>query len=244
MKGKVVVVGLGPGDERLRTPAATAALEGADLFVGYKGYLDQLSDFRPSVPRVSTGMTGEVARCQEAVKRASEGANVALVCSGDAGIYGMASLVCQLAHPLGVEVTIEPGVTAATAAAALMGAPLGHDLAFISLSDRLTPWDLILKRLRLAAEADLCLCLYNPVSHGRPEHLKNACTTLMEVIPPTRPCGWARQVGREGQEVHLCTLEELAQSKLDMFCLCIIGNSMTQQLGSWLVTPRGYKGVE
>lgn len=244
MTGNVTVVGLGPGGASWRTPAATQVLESADLIVGYSGYMELICDVAPATPRLSTGMTGEVDRCTEAVRAAAEGKRVAVICSGDGGIYAMAGLVCQLAAPLGVPVHVEPGVTAAFAAAALMGAPLGHDLAFISLSDRLTPWALITRRLELAAQADLCLCLYNPVSKGRPDHLSKACQTLMTFIEPSRPCGWARQVARPGQAWGLCRLDELGTLELDMFSLCIVGNSCTRVIDGRLVTPRGYRGVE
>lgn len=228
----------------MRTPAARDHLMNCDVIVGYKGYLDYVNDVAPSTPRLSTGMTGEVERCRKAVELACEGKFVAVICSGDPGIYGMAGLVLQLAEGTGVDVEVEPGVTAATSAAALLGAPLGHDLALVSLSDRLTPWDVIERRLDAVALGDFCLCLYNPVSRGRPDHLRRACERLMTHLPGSRPAGWARQVGRADQACKICTLAELPNEPLDMFTTCIVGNSATRVIDGRLVTPRGYRGVE
>ena len=179
-----------------------------------------------------------------ALSEANKGKKVAVVCSGDSGIYGMAGLVLELrgenAEP---EIEIVPGLTAAASGAALLGAPLTHDFAVISLSDRLTEWELIEKRLQKAAEADLSIVLYNPASHGRPDHLKRACGILMGTLPEDRPCAVARNIGREGEERFFMTLSELRDFPADMFCTVFIGNSHTEMINGNMVTPRGYREV-
>ena len=198
---QLTVVGLGPGGPQGLTAQAQEALGEADLICGYTGYIDLIREYYPDKELLSTPMTQEIARCRAALEAAGQGRRVAMVCSGDPGVYGMASPILELAEEFPqVEVEILPGVTAATSGAALLGAPLTHDFAVISLSDRLTPWELILKRLRLAAQGDFVLCLYNPVSKSRPDHLKIACDALLEVLPGDRLCGWARNIGRAGEE--------------------------------------------
>ncbi|MBQ1403992.1 MAG: precorrin-3B C(17)-methyltransferase, partial [Lachnospiraceae bacterium] len=178
---------------------------------------------------------------------ADEGHTVSLICSGDPGVYGMAGLVLDMAEEFPeVEIEVISGVTAAMSGAALLGAPLIHDFAVISLSDRLTPWDKIEKRLRAAADADLCIVLYNPSSRGRKEHLHRAAKILLESLPPYQVCGIADRIGREGQRTRVMTLEELTEAETDMFSTVFIGNSSTKRVGDKIVTPRGYhteKGV-
>ena len=176
-----------------------------------------------------------------ALQEADEGHTVSLICSGDPGVYGMAGLVLEMAEEFPeVEVRVISGVSAAMSGAALLGAPLIHDFAVISLSDRLTPWDKIEKRLRAAAEADLCIVLYNPSSRGRKEHLHKAAQLLMEILPPYQVCGIADRIGREGQGTRVMTLKELAEAETDMFSTVFIGNSSTKRVGDKIVTPRGY----
>ena len=179
-----------------------------------------------------------------ALELAQEGKRVALVCSGDSGIYGMAALVYELrGESTQPEITVVPGLTAACSGAAVLGAPLTHDFAVISLSDRLTPWKKIEKRLLCAAEADLAIAIYNPASHGRPDHLKRACEILLRVLPEDRLCGVVRNIGREGQSRRVLTLGALKMAEIDMFCTVFIGNAATKLVAGELVTPRGYRDV-
>lgn len=242
MKGKLTVIGLGPGGPQGITLEAQAALEEAQLICGYTGYIDLIRERFGDKELLYSPMTQEIARCRAALEAASQGRQVAMVCSGDPGVYGMASPILELAKEFPqVEVIILPGVTAAASGAALLGAPLTHDFAVISLSDRLTPWETIEKRLRLAAKGDFVLCLYNPVSRSRPDYLSRACRILLEELPGERLCGWTRNIGREGESWKTLTLQELEQeTDLDMFTTVFIGNSTTRMEGGRLITPRGY----
>ena len=239
---KVTVVGLGPGAGRDLTGRAREALEQADLIIGYTAYIALIREAFPEKEMRSTGMRREVDRCREAVEAAVSGKDVAMVCSGDSGIYGMAGLVYEVAQeypPIDIEVV--PGITAACGGAAVLGAPLTHDFAVVSLSDLLTPWDLIEKRLRCAAEGDFVLCLYNPASHSRPDHLKRACAILLDAgKAPETVCGYVRNIGREGEVSVLTTLEKLGEEPVDMFTTVFVGSSRTKVLSGKMVTPRGY----
>lgn len=242
--GKLYVVGIGPGDYESMTIRAGKALERSDLIVGYHVYVDLVKRWYPEKTFLTTPMTREAERCRMALEEAEQGKQVALVCSGDSGIYGMAALVYELrGEKPEPEVEIVPGLTAACSGAALLGAPLTHDFAVISLSDRLTPWETIETRLESAAAADLSIVLYNPASHGRPDHLRRACGILRRVLPGDRLCAVARNIGREGQSREICTLAELENKAVDMFCTVFIGNAMTREIGGNLVTPRGYRDV-
>ena len=237
----VTVIGLGPGAGADLTGRALAALEACDLIVGYTSYVALLEGMFPEKERRATGMRREVDRCRMAVEEAVQGRAVALVCSGDPGVYGMAALVYEVAQdypPIDIEVV--PGITAACGGAALLGAPLTQDFAVVSLSDLLTPWEVIETRLTLAARADFVLCLYNPASRGRPDHLKRACAVLLRELPAETPCGYVRHVGRAGEEAHTCTLGELGAVPADMFTTVFVGSRRTQLLDGKLVTPRGY----
>ena len=194
------VVGIGPGSEGGMTLEARAALERAEILCGYGVYLDLVAPLFPEKERFSTPMRGELERCRRALALAQEGRCVALVCSGDAGVYGMASLILELlpAYP-GAEVEIVPGVTAALSGAALLGAPLGHDFCVISLSDLLTPWELIEKRLRAAGGGDFALALYNPASRRRRDYLRRASEILLSYRGDDTPCGIVQNIGRAGQ---------------------------------------------
>ena len=241
---KVAVVGIGPGDYENMTVGADRALKNCDVIIGYHVYVDLVKERYPGKEFLTTPMTQEVKRCQMALGLAREGKNVAMVCSGDSGIYGMAALIYELrGESPDPEIQVIPGLTAACSGAALLGAPLTHDFAVISLSDRLTPWEKIEKRLENAAQADLSIVLYNPASHGRPEHLCRACDILLRHLPGDRVCGIASQIGREGESSQVLTLEELRTAPVDMFCTVFIGNSMTKSIGEKLVTPRGYRNV-
>lgn len=242
MAGKIFIVGLGPGAEEYLTPQASAAMEQADLLCGYTVYIDLVKARYPGKETYTTPMTRELERCQLAVDRAAEGHTVAMLCSGDAGVYGMAGPVLQLAGDRSdVEVEVIPGITAALSGAALLGAPLMHDFCVISLSDLLTPWPLIEKRLEAAAVGDFAVAIYNPMSHKRPDHLKKACDILLRHRAPENICGWVQNIGRPGETAQVLTLAELRESKLDMFTTVFIGNSATRNIGGKMVTPRGYE---
>ena len=240
--GKLWVIGIGPGSPDQLTKHAAKALGAAEVICGYTLYVDLLRPFYPEKEFWSTGMTGEIERCRHALRLASEGRTVALVCSGDAGVYGLAGPVLELAPDWpDAEVEIIPGVTAALSGAALSGAPLGHDFCIISLSDRLTDWSVIEKRLRCAAEGDFALCLYNPASRHRKDTLRRACEVLLETRSEDTVCAMVRQIGREGESFRLLTLRALAQAEADMFTTVFIGSSRTREIGGKMVTPRGYR---
>lgn len=240
--GKVFVVGIGPGGAESLTGRARAALDAADCICGYTLYVELLRPEYPGKESFSTGMTGEIERCRACLKRAQGGETVALVCSGDAGVYGMAGPLLELLpeYP-GTEAEVIPGVTAALSGGALLGAPLGHDFCVISLSDRLTDWALIEKRLRLAAEGDFVICLYNPASRHRADYLQKACDILLENRDPDTLCGVARNVGREGESFELLTLKKLRDYPADMFCTVFVGSSNSREIAGRMVTPRGYR---
>ena len=241
---ELYVVGIGPGGYEDMTVRADRALKSCGTVVGYHVYVDLIRDRYPGKEFLTTPMTKETDRCRMALEAAAGGKNVALVCSGDSGIYGMAALVYELrGEATQPEIRVVPGLTAACSGGALLGAPLTHDFAVISLSDRLTAWETIEKRLAAASEADLSIVLYNPASHGRPDHLRRACDILLRTLPESRPCGIAHNIGREGEYGELLTLAELRDYPADMFCTVFIGNSATKVVAGKLVTPRGYRDV-
>ena len=239
---KITVVGMGPGEESMMTEQALSALDRADVIIGYTVYLELLGNRFRDKEFLSTPMKQEVERCRMCFEQAGKGKNTAIICSGDAGIYGMASLMLELASEYGMtdDIEIIPGITAASSGAAVLGAPLNHDFCVISLSDLLTPWEVIEKRLRAAADGDFAIAIYNPSSRKRHDYLQKACDILMESIPEDRACGYVRNIGREGTEHHVCTIYELRDSKVDMFTTVFIGNSKSFISGDRLVTPRGY----
>ena len=238
---KVTVIGLGPGGGVDLTGRARAALEGCDLIVGYTAYIELVRPDFPEKEVLSTGMRREVDRCRAAVEAALTGKDVAVVCSGDSGVYGMAGLVYEVAQEYDpIEIEVIPGITAACGGAAVLGAPLTHDFAVISLSDLLTPWEKIEKRLTAAAQADFVICLYNPSSRNRPDYLQRACDILLRDKAPDTVCGTVRNIGREGEEGKLLPLAQLRDTQVDMFTTVFIGNSQTKVLGGKMVTPRGY----
>ena len=239
---ELYVIGMGPGDAQSRTGAARSALDRSELICGYTLYVELLKPLYPDKETYTTGMTGELARCRHCLEQAATGKTVALVCSGDAGVYGMAGPVLELApeYPE-VRVEIIPGVTAALSGAALLGAPLGHDFCVISLSDRLTDWTVIEKRLRMAARGDFAICLYNPASKHRADYLKRACDILLEEIDSSTVCGLARMIGREGESFRLLDLQTLRDAEADMFTTVFIGSSQTRNIAGRMVTPRGYR---
>lgn len=239
----VFVVGLGPGGGQFLTVQAQSALQQAEVLCGYTVYIDLVRPLYPEKECYATGMTRELDRCRWALDTARAGRDVALVCSGDAGVYGMASPLLELApdYP-DVAVEVVPGLTAALSGGAVLGAPLAHDFCVISLSDRLTPWEVIEKRLACAAMGDFCVALYNPSSKGRPDYLARAVRILLESGKSADTvCGIVRNIGREGQTARILTLAQLESITVDMFTTVYIGNVATKQLGGRMVTPRGYR---
>lgn len=240
---KLYVVGIGPGNYDGMTIGAVKALENADLIVGYTVYCKLIKPYFPGKEFISTPMMQEVKRCRLALEYAESGKTTVLVCSGDAGIYGMASPLLEIVGGYGVEIEIIPGVTAASSGAALLGSPLTCDFAVISLSDLLTPMEKIEKRLECAAEADLSIVLYNPSSQRRVDYLKKACEIIMKHRPSDTVCGLAQNIGRPGESMRILTLSELAEAETDMFTTVFIGNSATKNINGKMVTPRGYKNA-
>ncbi len=235
------VIGLGPGGKQEMTQKAIQALSGCDVVVGYPAYLDLIRADFPQKEWISTPMKQEIDRCKLALEQALAGHTVAMVCSGDAGVYGMAGLLFELApaYPP-IEIEVIAGVTAACSGAAVLGAPLMHDFAVVSLSDLLTPWEKIETRLRLAAQGDFVICLYNPSSRKRADYLQRACDILLEYKRPDTVCAWVRNIGRDGEASAVLPLYQLRDTQTDMFTTVYIGNSQTKQIHGRMVTPRGY----
>lgn len=239
---KLYVIGIGPGGADQMTPRARAAIEASDIIAGYTTYIDLVRPLIGDREILQTPMKQEIDRCTRARDAALTGKTVAMICSGDAGVYGMAGLmheVCADYPELDLEVV--PGITAACAGAAVLGAPLIHDFAVISLSDLLTPWEKIEKRLDLAAQADFCICLYNPSSKKRADYLQKACDIMLKSKSLDTPCGYVQNIGRDGERGTVCTLAELRDTSVDMFTTVFVGNSQTRVIGGKLVTPRGYE---
>lgn len=241
---KIRVVGIGPGDYEEMTVKAVNALNACDVIVGYHVYVDLVRDHFPGKECFTTPMRREVDRCKLALDMAREGRDVAMICSGDAGIYGMAGLIYELhGNDESVEVEVIGGLTAATSGGCRLGAPLTHDFAVISLSDLLTPWELIEKRLDCAAAGNFGIVLYNPRSMKRRDYLQKACDIVLRHQSPDTVCGAVRNIGREGEAAEVMTLGALRDYEADMFTTVFIGNSFTRAIGGKMVTPRGYKDV-
>ena len=251
--GRLTLVSLGPGFPAYIIPRARAALDEAQVVAGYRTYLELIEPLLTRQEVVATGMKAEVSRCQAAIDRALAGDRVALVSSGDAGIYGMAGLVLEICAARGLQVgppegagevdfhlEVIPGVPALAAGAALLGAPLMHDFAAISLSDLLTPWETIVKRLELAAQGDFVIVLYNPKSKKRHWQLGAVRDLLLRYKDPATPVGIVSRAMREGQAVTITTLDNLTNEPVDMQTVVIVGNSQTFAYGPYMVTPRGY----
>ena len=243
MKGRLHIVGFGPGGKEHMTFKAAEVIENADIVTGYTTYINLLKPIFPDKVYKATGMMKEVERCRMAIEDAMGGKDVAMVSSGDSGIYGMAGIVYQLADDMKADIEIDtvPGVTAASTAASVLGAPLMHDLSIISLSDLMTPIDLIMKRVDLAGEADMVVCLYNPKSKTRTEYLNDARKLLLKHRSAETPVGIVRNAGREDQKSCITTLGDLDKAEVDMFCIVVIGNSQTYVSNGRMVTPRGYR---
>ena len=241
---KLYCIGIGPGGAEQMTSRAVRALEECDCVAGYGLYLDLIQELLDGKTRIQTGMTREVDRCTAARDAAKDGHTVAVVSSGDAGVYGMAGLLLEVcAQDPEIQIEVIPGVSAALSGGAVLGAPLTNDFACVSLSDLLTPWEVIEKRLRGAAQGDFCIALYNPASKKRTDHLQRACDILLETLPPETVCGTVRNIGREGETYTLTTLGALRNIQADMLTTVFVGNSRTRVINGRMVTPRGYRGV-
>lgn len=242
MKNKLYVVGIGPGAYEQMTIKAVNKLKESDIIIGYTVYVELVREYFPEKEFLTTPMKREIERCKIALEEADKGKTVSMICSGDAGIYGMAGLILELKPSFpGVNIEIIPGVTAANAGGAVLGAPLMHDFAVISLSDLLTPWEKIEKRLLCAAEGDFSVCIYNPSSKKRHDYLQKACDLLLTYREEDTVCGIVSNIGREGETMQIVSLKELRETKVDMFTTVFIGNSTTQEINGVMVTKRGYK---
>lgn len=268
---KIYVAGIGPGDYESMTIKVERILRECDVIIGYTVYVELAERFFPGKVFLTTPMRQEEERCRMAFLEAMKGQTVAMICSGDAGIYGMAGLVLEIGKDFPeVSVEVVPGITAASSGAAVLGAPLMHDFAVISLSDLLTPWEKIEARLRLSAKADFAVCLYNPASKKRADYLKRACEIMMEYKDENTICGVVKNIGRDGEEKQIMSLKELSVWQADMFTTVFVGNSQTMRMENpasgmmsgkenngpgtegeksgknvidcgWMVTPRGYR---
>ena len=241
---KIYVIGIGPGAYDQMTGKAIRAMNESDAIIGYTVYVDLVKEYFPGKEFMTTPMKKEVDRCVLAFEEAKKGKTVSMICSGDAGVYGMAGLMYEVGvnYPE-TELEIIPGVTAATGGAAVLGAPLIHDFCLISLSDLLTPWEKIEARLLAAAQADFVVCLYNPSSKKRHDYLMRACDIMLKHKNGDTVCAVAKNIGRDGEEYAIMSLAELRNYSADMFTTVFIGNSMTKNIGGKMVTPRGYKNV-
>lgn len=241
---KLYVIGIGPGEYEQMTLKAIHAMEKSEVIIGYTVYVDLVKEHFPGKEFLTTPMKKEVDRCVMAFEEAKKGKVVSMICSGDAGVYGMSGLMYEVGvnYPE-VELEIIPGVTAATGGAAVLGAPLIHDFCLISLSDLLTPWEKIEARLLAAAEADFVVCLYNPSSRKRSDYLQKACDLIMQYKSPETVCGIVSYIGRDGEHYEVMDLKTLRDTKVDMFTTVWVGNSQTKEINGKMVTPRGYRNV-
>ena len=243
MEKLIYIVGMGPGDERFMSMQARKAVEDSDIIVAYTLYANLMKKIYPQKSYMTTGMKAEIDRCRLCIELAESNKKVALICSGDPGVYGMASLVYELVEKdSGIELVVVPGITAACSGAAVLGAPLNHDFCVISLSDLLTPYELIVKRLKAAIEGDFVIVLYNPSSKSRADYLMRACEVMLEAgADKGRACGYVENIGREGTKAFVGTLEELRTKSVNMFTIVFIGNSESYIKNGKLITKRGYK---
>lgn len=250
MVGHIFIIGMGPGDKTMMTSEAYDAMEKSDVIVGYTVYIDLVKEHFPDKEFFTTPMRQEIERCRACYDFAAQGKNVAFICSGDAGVYGMAAPMYELlseyvnANPKITEdiLSVIPGVTAAISGAAMLGAPINHDFCVISLSDLLTPWEVIERRLKAAVDGDFSVVLYNPSSHKRHDYLEKACNIMIAAgAKEDRACGYVENIGREGSKATVCTMGELKETQVNMFTTVFIGSSRSRILNGKLVTPRGYK---
>ncbi len=235
---KLYVIGIGPGGREHMILKAVETIKKSDIIVGYTPYIDYLGDLVKGKEIYSTGMKGEIERCKLAIKKVKEGKNTAIISTGDAGLYGMAGPILELKED--IEVEIIPGVTAAFSAASELGSPIMHDFASISLSDLLTPWEVIEKRIEKAAEGDFVIAIYNPRSKGRKDHLEKAVEIMLKYKEGDIPVGIVKNSGRGNTEIILTTLVNISYEKVDMLSILIIGNSNTYVKDDQMITPRGY----
>ena len=242
MGNLIYIVGIGPGEECFLSGQAKKVLENSDVIIGYTVYAELVKPVFPGKEYLTTGMTKEIERCRLCYEEAAKGKTVALVCSGDAGVYGMASPMYELLPEYeNTELEVVPGITAANSGAAVLGAPLNHDYCVISLSDLLTPWETIEKRIKAAIAGDFAIAIYNPSSHKRKDYLMKACDIMLESgASPDRACGYVENIGREGQNATVCTLSELREAQVNMFTTVFVGNSMSFIQDNKLITKRGY----
>ncbi len=239
--GQIYVVGIGPGAYEEMTIRGANVLSQCDVIAGYTVYVELVRKHFPEKEFIVTPMRREEERCELAFKEAEKGRRVALICSGDAGIYGMAGLMYEIGRKYkDISIEVVPGVTAALGGGALLGAPLVHDCCFISLSDLLTPWEKIEKRITAAAQGDFVICLYNPSSKKREDYLSRACDILLKCKKEDTVCGLAKNIAREGEISEILTLRELRDKEADMFTTVFIGNEETLVIQGKMVTPRGY----
>ncbi|MCR5580222.1 MAG: precorrin-3B C(17)-methyltransferase [Pseudobutyrivibrio sp.] len=248
MAGNIYIIGMGPGDRQMMTDEAYHAMEVADVIVGYTVYVDLVRNLFPSKEFFTTPMRKEIERCKACYDYALEGKDVAFICSGDAGVYGMAAPMYELLPEYAYtdisesNIVVVPGITAAISGAAVLGAPINHDFCVISLSDLLTPWEVIKKRLVAAIYGDFAIAIYNPSSKKRYDYLKRACAIMMEAgADEDRACGYVENIGREGTKYRVCTLRELMDTEVNMFTTVFIGNSKSEIINGKLVTKRGYR---
>jgi len=241
--GKIYIVGLGPGDRDHFSYRAVQAIEESDVIAGYGMYVDLVKDLLEGKEVISKGMKREIERANLSIEEAKKGKNVAVISGGDPGVYGMAGIVLELADPE-IEIEVVPGITAATAAAASLGAPLMHDFALISLSDLLTPYDKIMDRIKHCSMADMAIVIYNPRSHGRQKHLDEAREIMLQYKSPETPVGLVRNAKRGEEEVVITTLGNLPNEEVDMLTVVLVGNSETREQNGKMITPRGYHKKE
>ncbi|MBO0452142.1 precorrin-3B C(17)-methyltransferase [Candidatus Enterococcus murrayae] len=237
------VVGLGPGEKKKMSLEAIEVIKKVDVIVGYTTYIRLIKELVDGKELISTGMKKEIDRCKKAIDIAKDGKDVAVISSGDAGVYGMAGLILELTSQMAEEIAVQviPGITASIAGAALLGAPLMNDFCHISLSDLMTPWEMIEKRLNAAASADFVICLYNPRSKGRPNHLARALEIIQQYKSEDTIVGIAKDVGRKEEKVILTSIADLDETVVDMTTIVLVGNKETYISDNWMITPRGYK---
>ncbi|KGF12750.1 cobalt-precorrin-3B C(17)-methyltransferase [Peptostreptococcus sp. MV1] len=238
----IYVVGIGPGNREHMTLEALETIEKCDVIIGYKTYIGLVRELIVGKTVLENGMRQEVDRCKKALDLSSRGHKVALISGGDSGVYAMAGLVYELNSKLDnkEEIRVVQGVTSSISAAASLGAPLMHDFCQISLSDLMTDWSLIEKRIELAAMADFVICIYNPKSKGRPDHLERAFEIMAEYKPRSTPVGIVKNAGRPNEEKYIMTLESMDFEICDMSTMIIVGNKETYIDGDKVITPRGY----
>lgn len=239
-KGKIYVVGIGPGNMEDISVRAYKTLKNVDVIAGYITYIDLVKDEFKEKEFYVSGMKKEIDRCEKVLELAKEGKTVALISSGDAGTYGMAGIMIEVALGSGIDVEVIPGITSSVAGASLVGAPLMHDQAIISLSDLLTDWEVITKRIDRASEGDFVISLYNPKSKGRTEQIVEAREIMLKHKAPSTPVALLRHVGREDENYTLTNLDEMLNYEIDMFTVVIVGNSKTYVKEGKMITPRGY----